>query len=152
MAHRPAIALALCLLAAGCGQDERDASTVQREQLIESAKAALQAYNERTVTSGSYAGRTSQGRRMRLRVSAAGRVTFSIRASCRGRALRAFPDRPPPLRQSGGFSYRERGRRYRMRMTGRVRPHAARGMLAVRARPAKARACRIRVGWGARRG
>jgi hypothetical protein len=144
-----ALVIPLCLafapLLGGCGgEEEPSAATVQREQLVRSAKRALKRYNPRTVPAGAY-----RGRGVRLRISERGRVDFSIRTRCRRRALRAFPERPPRLRRGGRFAYRERGRRYRLGVSGRVRARTARGALALRTLPARGRGCRALVSWRA---
>jgi hypothetical protein len=141
-----AVLLLLAMSAAGCGQDERhrDPAAAQRERLVREAKAALSHYHARPVMPGRY-----RGRGVRLRVGAHRRVAFSIRVRCAGRRLRAFPDRPPRLTRGGRFSYRERRRRYRLRVTGRVRTATARGRVALVARPARGRGCRVRAAWRA---
>lgn len=157
MADRPArgllaAALVFGLWLAGCGGERRpSAATVQRDQLLRSAKQALRRYNERTVTPGSYAGRTARGGPVRLRVSSSRRVRFSIGVGCRG-GLRAFPNRPPRLGADGGLRYRERGRGYALLVSGRVGTQSARGSLGLRAQPARGSGCSTRVRWRAERG
>jgi hypothetical protein len=138
--------LVLVLVPAGCGRGDRqrDSAAAQRERLVREAKAALRNYHARAVVPGRY-----RGRGVRLRVGARRRVGFSIRVTCAGRRLRAFSDRPPRLTRGGRFSYRERGRRYRLSVTGRVRSATAHGRVAVTARPARGRGCRARVAWRA---
>jgi hypothetical protein len=156
MAARPsrgclaAASVLLILGAAGCAEREPQGSAAaQRRELARSARAAIRAYNPATTPYGVYAGRTGRGGRVRVRVSARRRVRFSIRFSCAGRSLRAFPDHAPRLRRGGAFSYTERAHRYRLRVSGRVGVVSARGRLALRARPAHGRGCRTRTTWRA---
>lgn len=151
MAVRPVCglaALALVLIPAGCGQREpRDSAATQREQLIRTALAALRQYDPATVGPGTYSGQTAAGRSVRLRVSGRRTVSFSIWLGCSGHRLRAFPDRPPALGPDGRFTYRERGRGYRLKVAGRVRPQAARGQVSLATRAPSG--CRIRTSWRA---
>jgi hypothetical protein len=156
MAARPsrgclaAASLVLILVSAGCAErDPRGSAAAQRRELVRSAKAATRAYNPATTPYGVYTGRAAGGGPVRLRVSARRRVGFSIRFSCPGRSLRAFPDHPPRLRQGGAFHYTERAHRYRLRVSGQVGVVSAQGRLVLRARPARGRRCRAHTTWRA---
>jgi hypothetical protein len=156
MAARPsrgclaAATFVLTLVSAGCAErDPRGSAAAQRRELVRSAKAAIRAYNPATTPYGVYTGRTARGGPVRVRVSARRRVRFSIRFSCPGRSLRAFPDHAPRLRQGGAFNYTERAHGYRLRVSGRVGVVSAQGRLALRALPARARGCRAHTTWRA---
>jgi hypothetical protein len=116
---------------------------------VRSARAAISAYNPATTPYGVYSGRTVSGGPVQVRVSARRRVHFSIRFSCPGRSLRAFPDHPPRLGRGGAFTYTEHARRYRLAVSGQVGVVSARGTLALRALPVRGRGCRTRITWRA---
>jgi hypothetical protein len=164
MADRPARAIALVFAAAltlpACGggarpnagdADRPSAVDSRRQQFADAAATALKRYHPRPRVAGSYAGHTSGGHRVVVRVSPRRRVRFSIVTSCRHHALRAFPDRAPRLGRGGTFSYRERGRAYRLRVSGRVRGRRAAGTIALAGRPRRGPPCQSRVAWRARR-
>jgi hypothetical protein len=164
MADRPLRAIVLVFAAAltlpACGggarpnagdADRPSAVDSRRQQFADAAAAALKRYDPRPTAAGLYAGRTSGGGRAVVRVSPRRRVRFSIVASCRHHPLRAFPNRPPRLRRGGAFSYRERGRAYRLSVSGRVRGRSVRGTIALAGRPRRGPPCRARAGWRARR-
>lgn len=146
MAARPpyglVAALALALVPAGCGGgggQAHDSAAAQRQRLVRSAEVALRRYNARAARP-----RMFTGPGVRLRVSPARRVSFTIRFSCSGHPLRAFADRPPRLSRGGSFSYGERGRGYRLGVRGQVGAATARGRVSV-----VTRGCRTRARWRA---
>jgi hypothetical protein len=156
MAARPAggsiaaVIAILVLMLAGCGdRDAESSAAAQRRQLTRAAMAAVRAYNPATTPYGVYTGRTARRRSVWLRVSARRRVRFSIRFTCPGRSLRAFPDRPPRLGRGGVFSYREHTGRYRLRVSGRVRLLSARGTLRLKAGARRGPGCRTATRWRA---
>src|SRR3712207_1348110 len=129
--HREPLTAAIavvCALLLGCGGDreEKPASVVERKRLVETAKAALTAYNERVVP-GTYVVMTATGRRVSLRVSANDPAPTEIYTACKGRRLRAFPDVRPSVRPDGRFGYREGGAGHRLRVVGRLSRARARG-------------------------
>jgi hypothetical protein len=145
MAARPVLglvcALALWLIAAGCGDADQhsDPAARQRQRLVRAAESALRRYNAQRVKPRAY-----RGPGVRLRLTGRHRVAFSIGLSCSRHRLRAFPDRPPRLGADGRFSYRERARRSRLAVAGRVRGTRARGRVSL-----AARGCRVRRSWRA---
>jgi hypothetical protein len=149
-AHGLLATLLLALLSGGCGEHRApDPATAQRQQLVRAAREALRGYNAPAARPGVYAGHTSAGQRVRLRLSARRGVTFSIALACAGRRFRAFPNQAPRLRLDDRFSYRERGRSYRLEVAGIVGPGRASGRVSLVAHLTRGRPCRTRVSWRA---
>jgi hypothetical protein len=150
------VVLVTALPAASCGSGAHpNAGDAGRPSALSSQHKRLAAAATEALAhpggTGVYAGRTDDGRRALLRISAERRVRFSIVAACRSHPLRAFPDRPPLLGRDGSFRYRERGRAYRLSVSGRVLGQTAGGSLALSGRPRNGPPCQVRAGWRATR-